>query len=516
MKLETKRMICLLIVITSIIAIVGTVSFAYFTSVANPVTQEASISTGTTKVTFADGDLGMSGTLSFGDSVTKKFTITNTGTTVASVKLYWKDLVNTYTTGSLTYTLSYSETENGTYKEVVGKKNVPSSSRLQMATLVDKVTIPVGGTYYYNLVITLNYLDDVNQDADKIASLSTYFQAEDLRTNVKPTNEFANLLLSKANDENVTDYNSGNKQEMFVFDHEITNSYTYTEYTEEGEEETYTDTCTATQIEDWTDEERRDYRYIGSEPNNYITFNDETWRIIGVFTVETETGEKEQLVKIVREESIGSIDLDPEQHDTRYSSPGWIGTAMQIMLNGDYYNKESFTYKNGSNEITINGLNSKSRGQVAKVKWYLGSENYDGGITVHNYYSSERGIKGCMSFCDKRKDVFNVVQNIGFIYVTDYMFTYADGVNDKCYDDGRCNSDNAKAGWLYNGAYQWTLSQSLSGITILGIRESGAIILAFPGNFTELTYSTRPSLYLNSSIKIIDGDGSAGNPYTIG
>ncbi len=509
MKLETKRIICLLIVIASIITIVGAVSYAYFTSVADPVTQEASISTGTTKVTFADGDLGMSGTLSFGDSITKKFTITNTGTTEASVKLYWKDLVNTYTAGSLTYTLTYSETVNGTYKEVVGKKNVPSSSRPQMVTLVDKVTIPVGGTYYYNLVITLNYLDDVNQDADKIASLSTYFQAEDLRTNVKPTNEFANLLLSKANDASVTDYNSGNKQEMYVFDHEVTSQMIIN-----GEVK---NTYTATQIEDWTEKERRDYRYIGNEPNNYITFNNETWRIIGVFTVETETGEKEQLVKIVREESIGNIRLDSEQSNSSESSPGWVGTSMQILLNGDYYNKESFTSRDISQEITINGLNSKSRGQVAKVKWYLGS--IISGNSAHNFYSSERGIEGCIRWCDKRTDAFNIVQNIGLIYPSDYAFTYGKNVEEKCYNSIQyCGDDeesHPETGWLYNSHDQWTLSQSTTGSIIFGINEYGSVSGAFPGNFVGITYSTRPSLYLNSTVKIIDGDGSQSHPYTI-
>ena len=33
-----------------------------------------------------------------------------------------------------------------------------------------------------------------------------------------------------------------------------------------------------------------DYRYIGANPNNYVKFNDELWRIIGVFDVDDETG----------------------------------------------------------------------------------------------------------------------------------------------------------------------------------------------------------------------------------
>ena len=48
-----------------------------------------------------------------------------------------------------------------------------------------------------------------------------------------------------------------------------------------------------------------EFRYAGKDPNNYITFNDETWRIIGLVNVMTEENKVEQRVKIVKNESIG-------------------------------------------------------------------------------------------------------------------------------------------------------------------------------------------------------------------
>ncbi len=96
--------------------------------------------------------------------------------------------------------------------------------------------------------------------------------------------EGAKTLLAKMNDASIIDYNSRNKKEMFVFDHPE-----------------------AEQTTGWTEEERRDYRYIENQPNNYITFNNEIWRIIGVFTVETESGSKEQLIKIIKDVSIVDI-----------------------------------------------------------------------------------------------------------------------------------------------------------------------------------------------------------------
>ena len=49
-----------------------------------------------------------------------------------------------------------------------------------------------------------------------------------------------------------------------------------------------------------------DYRYYGANPNNYVTFNGETWRIIGAFNNEDNgTGNKETRLKIIRDDSIG-------------------------------------------------------------------------------------------------------------------------------------------------------------------------------------------------------------------
>ncbi len=179
MNSKTKKTICLLIGIASILTIVSAVSYAYFTASGEVRKMEATISTGTTSARFADNDMGLTGELKFGESITKKFTIENTGTTEARVKMYWKDLVNTYILGSLTYTLLQAETEAGPYTEVVGTTNVPKSSTKTIELLASSLTIPVGKTYYYNLVITLNNLPDVNQNADLKAKFSSSFDLKD-------------------------------------------------------------------------------------------------------------------------------------------------------------------------------------------------------------------------------------------------------------------------------------------------------------------------------------------------
>ena len=53
----------------------------------------------------------------------------------------------------------------------------------------------------------------------------------------------------------------------------------------------------------------KEYRYAGVSPNNYLTFNDETWRIIGLVNVKI-NDTIEQRVKIIKEESIGKFSWD--------------------------------------------------------------------------------------------------------------------------------------------------------------------------------------------------------------
>ena len=88
-------------------------------------------------------------------------------------------------------------------------------------------------------------------------------------------------LLAKVNAEDL-DYNtatSAEQKEMWTFSHPET-------------EQT---------------EALTDYRYIGADPNNYVTFNNETWRIIGVFTVDDGTGKMEERLKIIKDESMATV-----------------------------------------------------------------------------------------------------------------------------------------------------------------------------------------------------------------
>ncbi len=59
MNLKTKRMICMLIAIASVLTIVGSVSYAYFTAMGEVTPMDATLNTANVSVNFSDNDLGL-------------------------------------------------------------------------------------------------------------------------------------------------------------------------------------------------------------------------------------------------------------------------------------------------------------------------------------------------------------------------------------------------------------------------------------------------------------------------
>ena len=79
-------------------------------------------------------------------------------------------------------------------------------------------------------------------------------------------------------------------------------------------------------------------RYIGADPNNYVSFNGELWRIIGIFSEDTHGVTGEKLIKIIRNESIGNYSWDNKASGTgsstsSYGSNDWTDSALQKVLN---------------------------------------------------------------------------------------------------------------------------------------------------------------------------------------
>lgn len=268
-------------------------------------------------------------------------------------------------------------------------------------------------------------------------------------------------LLVKSNSKSITTYDNGNTHEMYTFEHGATEQ-----------------TSALT-----------DYRYIGSNPYNYVDFNGELWRIIGVFTVEDEFGNTEQRIKIIKNEKLSS-----NMAWDNNTINEWVTASLNNYLNGEYYN----------------GLDSISQSMIAETKYYLGGSNNNTG-SADVYYEFELGT----TVYNGRSIYW--IGKIALMYPSDYIYTYALGVNNNCYNGAyNCtNSTENTKGWIYNSnsnSTQWLL-QHRSGYDSIAfyIHENGGI--GNSSGATSLSYSVRPTLYLLSDIKVKSGRGTIDSPY---
>ena len=243
-----------------------------------------------------------------------------------------------------------------------------------------------------------------------------------------------------------------------------------------------------------------EYRYRGASPKNYVNFNGETWRIIGIFPTDDGTGKIENRIKIVKDQSVGN-----KYWDTNGSNNWARPATLNIELNTTY----------------LNSLDSTAQSMISNTKYYLGG--FNGGTSTTTpvaMYSYERKIKNTKSnefYYGTNPNSW--IGKIGLMYVSDYGYASSncEGKNLYIYgnntDDIRqCNSTN----WLYNiKINEWLLNQDPDyayGVFYLhnvGYITDGGIAYNYQ-------YATRPVVYLKSNIKITGGDGTSTNPYTFG
>ncbi|HBA37742.1 MAG TPA: hypothetical protein DCY94_03380 [Firmicutes bacterium] len=188
-----------------------------------------------------------------GESVEKLFIIRNTGTQPVTTNMIWDGLVNTYLEESLSYTLEYKTTEDGTYQPLdTAHINVPQSDKAEDYNLAKNITIPAGETYYYKLTITFNNLPDINQEADRTAILNTKFNLGGAVTELSPSQKtLTQLKLTTKN---------GNP------------NFATAATTDETSDGLYS----------MQDDYGTSYYFRGAVENNYVKFGGFYWRLIRI------------------------------------------------------------------------------------------------------------------------------------------------------------------------------------------------------------------------------------------
>ena len=251
-----------------------------------------------------------------------------------------------------------------------------------------------------------------------------------------------------------------------------------------------------------TNESITEYRYQGSSPKNYVTFNNETWKIIGVFATDDGTGKIENRIKIIRNESIGYYYWNECTYlpgsaicdDTNKFLNDWTGATLNTYLNGTY----------------LTGLTSTSQSMIGNAKYYLGgSEEYD--IQKDVMYQHERKISGSTYYYGTNPNSWT--GKIALMYASDYGYAAGDVCTKTLdsYNDTTCTSNN----WLYTMLDYWLLAHQVRNGT-------GMSFVFLDGGVEQVNYvssnqlAARPVLYLTSNVQITGGSGTSSDPYTLG
>ena len=244
------------------------------------------------------------------------------------------------------------------------------------------------------------------------------------------------------------------------------------------------------------DKDIKEYRYRGASPKNYVTFNNETWRILGVFPTDDGNGNIENRIKIIRDQSIGNKYWDTS-NSKNWARPATLNTEL--------------------NTTYLNSLTSEVQGMISNAKYYLGGyKSYS--TTPVDMYSYERKTKNTTSnefYYGTNPNSW--IGKLALMYVSDYGYA-SDVCETKVLYNSSSSSNDLRAcnttNWLYNiKVNEWLLPQYASNsLNVFNVISDGNV---HNGGVSNNKFAVRPVLYLKTEVQINEGDGTSTNPYKL-
>ena len=252
------------------------------------------------------------------------------------------------------------------------------------------------------------------------------------------------------------------------------------------------------------------YRYEGKDPNNYIFFNNETWRIIGVFDSSSHGVSNTNLVKIIRNDSIGGYAWH------KSNTNDWPNSSLYHLLNDYYYTatdgtSSSYCYQysttiTGNCDYTETGLQLDYRKMIQPVTWYLGGPSSNSNPTS-TYYANERDSSKIYSGRSP-----STTGNVGLMYVSDYGYSVLSSSCARTTNLGSYTNACAGNAWLKKEAYEWTITHKSAHSSDVWLVSNSGYVYNY---YANIGYASRPVLYLRSDVKYISGTGTKSDPYII-
>lgn len=247
-------------------------------------------------------------------------------------------------------------------------------------------------------------------------------------------------------------------------------------------------------------------RYKGNNPNNYIWYNGELYRIIGKTPVCTavntdntcKTWNNNGLVKIIRNDSIGGLVYNANET----SSSTWVGSTIQKNLN-DCFLGQINSRNNTTCATYCYSYYTSSYKPVAKCDYtqngIASSGDYNNMIYDGVYWNigvtGSTEASGKTQYDKEKTSQTSTTLKIGLMYASDYGYAMNNGY---------------KNNWLFTKGYEWTMT---------AYNASNPVRVSLIGGLSDFHayrgFAVRPVLYLKSNVYVVSGDGSEGNPYKI-
>ena len=253
-------------------------------------------------------------------------------------------------------------------------------------------------------------------------------------------------------------------------------------------------------------------RYIGKDPNNYVLFNNELWRIIGVMNnIDDGTGNKAPRIKLIKAEPAYTGVAFDTNNVNDYST-----SSLKTKLNVEYYNRMSENTKN----------------MIDSIVWNLGgicpTWNSSSGSNASNYYSAERS-----------SNVYSGhaviwIGKVGLMYPSDFLYATAGTSSisrETCLSESNNTDKQSTSNWYStdNGGpcakndylldtehWQWLITPNSSSQNWTSATHNYGIVYTSISSFESGSkMMVRPALYLKSSVKITGGYGTKDRPYRI-
>lgn len=274
-----------------------------------------------------------------------------------------------------------------------------------------------------------------------------------------------------------------------------------------------------------TDNGTEQYRYQGNNPNNYVSFNNQLWRIIGYVPVclevspitedttingtsfkqgEAQCTKWENRVKIIKADPIGTF----AYNKSNYSSSNpivWIGSTIQGLLNTCFLGKKdgcskycyAYSTTQGVCNYSQNGINENdSYGNMIERVYY--------NTGMSNSYSSSSVV-----YANEVKKQVSEKSMTGLMYASDFGYAISGYTGNLGYSSAYSQMIN---NWLFGQSDEWTMTASSSSIPVV-VHDGGGL------NYYHYAYNgcaVRPVLYLQSNVSKLSGDGTMASPYTLG